>query len=80
MKWRTTLEERLAARRDRALMRWMIGCGPKSYDRDSVSYGFRFRYGYPWEGERAVPPRRGLRARTVTAALILALVVLWWIA
>lgn len=62
----TTLEERLAARREQALTRWMIGCGPyKPHPAPGPK---------PEEKPFRRPRRRG------AALLAVILVVLWLIA
>jgi len=71
---RTTLEERLAARREQALMRWMIGPGGS---RDGMP-----GWAFPKEKRNARSRRRSwARLRAATAALLVViLVVLWLIA
>lgn len=92
MKEWTTLEDRLAARRDQALMRWMIGPvdGRSSRTRTprltTTGTGAR-RWALHQAEERGEGPHRRGRTpwahpRTATAALLVAviLVVLWLMA
>lgn len=79
---RTTLEERLAARREQALMRWMIGFEGGDSHAPRGSRGGMPGWTFPRE-KRRERSRRPLWAqpRAATAALLLViLVVLWLIA